>query len=95
MRPQVQGHAGHFRFFREVGRDLEETARHFLGASVLAGSFDFSLEPVRREVALIAYHFHWSRRECMNLSRRERQAWLEEIKKINQEISRAARGGRR
>ena len=95
MRPQVQGHAGRVRFFREVGRDLEDSARHFLGALALAGSFDFSLGIVRREAALIAYHFHWSRQECMNLSRRERQAWLEEIKKINQEISRAARGGRR
>jgi len=92
---QVQGHAGHFRFFREVGRELEDAARHFLGALGLAGSFDFSLGVVRREAALIAYHFHWSRRECMGLSRRERQAWLEEIKRINGEITRAVRGGRR
>jgi hypothetical protein len=55
-------------------------------------SFDWSLEPVRREVAAIAYHFHWSREECMDLSRRERAAWLEEIKRINKEIARSVKG---
>lgn len=47
---------------------------------------------MRREVAVIAYHFHWSRKECMDLSRRERAAWLEEIKRINKEIARSAKG---
>ena len=69
-------------------------ARHFLGAMVLAGSFDFSLQPVYREAALIAYHFHWGRDECLALSRRERHVWLEEIKKINQEVSKAMKGKR-
>lgn len=92
MQPQVQGDAGYRGFFRTVGRDLESAARHFLGASVLASAFDLPLAPVYREAALIAYHFHWSRAECLALSQRQRKIWLEEIKKINQEIARSMKG---
>ncbi|GAB4137349.1 MAG: hypothetical protein Fur0037_02390 [Planctomycetota bacterium] len=42
-----------------------------------------------------AYHFHWSRTECMDLSRRERAAWIEEIKRINKEIARSVKGRKR
>ncbi|MBI2931413.1 MAG: hypothetical protein HYY16_07155 [Planctomycetes bacterium] len=48
--------------------------------------------PVYREAAVIAFHFHWAKRECMDLSRRERRLWLEEIRKINQEIARSMKG---
>jgi hypothetical protein len=50
------------------------------------------MEPVHRETALIAFHFHWSRSECLALSRRERRVWLEEIRRINQEIGRHMKG---
>ena len=50
------------------------------------------MESVRREVAVIAYHFHWSRAECMSLSRQERIAWIKEINRINKELGRAAKG---
>lgn len=73
-------------------RELEALALHFLGTVLLAGAFDFSMEPVHREAALIAFHFHWSRSECFALSRRERRVWLEEIRRINQEIGRHMRG---
>lgn len=46
------------------------------------------------EVAVIAYHFHWSRAECMNMSRKERHRWIEEIEKINKAISKGMRGKR-
>ena len=46
------------------------------------------------EVAVIAYHFHWSREECMNMSRKERHRWIEEIEKINKAISKSMRGKR-
>ena len=52
-------------------------------------SFDWSMAPVRREVAAIAYHFHWGRNECLDLSRSERRAWLSEIDRIHKEISRS------
>jgi len=34
-------------------------------------------------VALIAFHFHWSRKEIMDLSNSERRKWLREINSIN------------
>jgi len=39
------------------------------------------------EVAIIAYHFHWSRQECMAMSNRERRRWIDEIGRINKEIA--------
>ena len=58
-------------------------------------AFDWRMEPVRREIAIIAYHFHWSRAECMALPRRERREWIEEIKRINKEISKSVKGSKR
>jgi len=74
---------------------LRASALHLCGLLPALPSFDWSLEPVRREVAVIAYHFHWSRAECLRLSRRERTAWIEEIKRINQEIARSVKGRKR
>jgi hypothetical protein len=71
---------------------LRASALHLCGLLPALPSFDWSLDLVRREVAAIAYHFHWSRKECMHLSRRERSAWLEEIKRINKEIARSMKG---
>jgi hypothetical protein len=39
------------------------------------------------EVAFIAYHFHWPFEEIMNMEHRERQRWVEEISRINQQLS--------
>lgn len=41
------------------------------------------------EVAVIAFHFHWSREECMSMSRKERHKWIAEIEKINNAIARS------
>lgn len=32
-----------------------------------------------QEVAFIAFHFHWSREEILNLEHPERQRWVMEI----------------
>jgi len=39
------------------------------------------------EVAYIAYHFHWSYGQIMNLEHRERQRWVAEIAKINKRLN--------
>jgi hypothetical protein len=67
---------------------LQSRALEACGLLPVLPSFDWRFEPVRREVAVIAYHFHWSRTECMAMSRRERTAWIEEIKCINKELAR-------
>lgn len=47
----------------------------------------YPLATLYEEVAFIAYHFHWSHEEIMNLEHRDRQRWCEEISKINRSLS--------
>ena len=47
----------------------------------------YPLGSLYEEVAFIAYHFHWSFGEIMNMEHRERQKWVEEISKINKRMS--------
>jgi hypothetical protein len=44
------------------------------------------------EVAFVAYHFHWSYEEIMNLEHAERRRWVTEIAGINRRSSEAERG---
>ena len=39
------------------------------------------------EVAFIAYHFHWPYDQIMCLEHRERQRWVSEISRINQQLN--------
>jgi len=39
------------------------------------------------EVAYIAYHFHWSLDDILNLEHGERHRWIAEISSINQRLS--------
>jgi len=41
---------------------------------------------LRREMAFIAYHFHWDRKELLLLEHAERRGWCEEISRINREL---------
>ncbi len=47
----------------------------------------YPLYKIYEEVAFIAYHFHWSFEEVVNMEHRERQRWCEEISKINKNLS--------
>ncbi|WP_313932037.1 MULTISPECIES: DUF6760 family protein [Nostoc] len=38
------------------------------------------------EVAFVAYHFHWSQNDILNLEHRTRKRWIAEINKINQQL---------
>nr|WP_317890178.1 DUF6760 family protein [Paenibacillus sabuli] len=39
------------------------------------------------EIGFIAYYFHWSHDEIMNMEHRERRKWCEEISRINRKLS--------
>ncbi|HEY9599249.1 MAG TPA: DUF6760 family protein [Cyanophyceae cyanobacterium] len=39
------------------------------------------------EIAYIAYYFHWSYEQIMAMEHPERQHWVSEIAKINQQIN--------
>ena len=49
----------------------------------------YPLEQAYREVAFVAYHFHWPHESIMNLEHGERRRWVAEISEIN----RRANGG--
>jgi hypothetical protein len=48
------------------------------------------LDRLHEEVAYIAYHFHWPLEDILALEHGDRRRWVEEIAKINRQIS----GGR-
>ncbi|WP_127582974.1 DUF6760 family protein [Paenibacillus koleovorans] len=39
------------------------------------------------ETAFVAYHFHWSHDEIMNMEHRERRKWCDEISKIHRKLN--------
>ncbi len=47
----------------------------------------YPLDRLYEEVAFIAYHFHWSFEEILNMDHGERQKWVKEISKINRKLS--------
>ena len=44
------------------------------------------------EMAYLAYHFHWSSQEVLQLSHRDRQRWVEEVARINERFNREGSG---
>jgi hypothetical protein len=42
---------------------------------------------LKEELAFIAYHFHWSHDAIMNFEHKDRQAWCEEISRINAKMN--------
>ena len=47
----------------------------------------YPLENIFKEVAFIAYHFHWDRETILSVSHKERLAWVKEISGINEKIN--------
>jgi hypothetical protein len=45
------------------------------------------LNALYREVAFVAYHFHWPPEAVMNLEHADRRRWVEEISSINQRMN--------
>jgi hypothetical protein len=47
----------------------------------------YPLENIFKEVAFVAYHFHWDRESCLEMPHKERHAWVKEISAINEKIN--------
>jgi hypothetical protein len=47
----------------------------------------YPADRIYEEIAYIAYHFHWSYSELMNMTHGERLRWCKEISKINEKIN--------
>lgn len=49
----------------------------------------YPLENVFKEVAFLAYHFHWSRDVLLGMAHRERHQWVKEVSEINDKINKS------
>jgi len=47
----------------------------------------YPLGRLYEEVAYLAYHFHWSREEILQLEHRERARWLGQIARVNRQLN--------
>ena len=65
----------------------ELPARVQRGAHGRGGILGYPLDPLREEVAFVAYHFHWAHDEIMALEHGERRRWVREISAINRQVN--------
>ena len=49
-------------------------------------SVAYPLDKIRSEAAFIGYHMHWSLSEILELSHRERVAWVGQVSNINKRV---------
>ena len=47
----------------------------------------YPLENIFKEVAFIAYHFHWDRETVFEMTHKERHVWVKQISAINEKIN--------
>jgi hypothetical protein len=50
------------------------------------------LEQIYKEVAFIAYYFHWNHDQVMEMPHHQRKKWCEEISKINKKLNEESPG---
>jgi hypothetical protein len=60
------------------------------GTDSRGGIVGYPSDRLYEEVAFIAYHFHWSQADLLNLDHLSRKRWINEINKINQNLSNAS-----
>jgi hypothetical protein len=53
------------------------------------GIVSYPLENIFKEVAFLAYHFHWSRDSLLDMTHKERHRWVKEVSEINEKINQA------
>ena len=61
------------------------------GDECLGGMIGYPSDALFEEIAFIAYYLHWPREQIMGLDHRERQRWVAEISRINQELNESAK----
>ena len=47
----------------------------------------YPLENIFKEVAFLAYHFHWDRETLVAMTHKERHQWVKEVSEINDKIN--------
>ena len=51
------------------------------------GIIGYPLEQLQEEVAYIAYYFHWSLRDILDMEHRDRREWAQKIATINRKMN--------
>lgn len=59
------------------------------GVWTLGGIVSYPLDSVFKEVAFLAYHFHWDRETLLAMTHKERHRWVKEVSEINEKINQA------
>src|SRR5262249_7841151 len=62
-------------------------ARIQRGPGARGGIVGYPLNALYREVAFVAYHFHWQPEAVLGLEHAERRRWVEEISSINERMN--------
>jgi hypothetical protein len=62
------------------------------GGRPAGGIVGYPLEQLHEEVAFLAYYFHWSLEEIMELQHSDRRGFIEEISSINRKLRDEAAG---
>ncbi|MEO6398904.1 MAG: DUF6760 family protein [Tepidiformaceae bacterium] len=52
----------------------------------------YPLDRIYEEVAYLAYHFHWTADEILEMEHAERRRWVEEVASINRRLNEATQG---
>ncbi|MER6559231.1 DUF6760 family protein [Streptomyces sp. NPDC001027] len=47
----------------------------------------YGADRIHEETAYVAYHFHWSRDQILDLTHAERARWVSEIARINTRLN--------
>ena len=51
------------------------------------GVTGYPLNELYEEIAFVAFHFHWTEREVMEMEHEARRRWVGEISKLNRRIN--------
>jgi hypothetical protein len=51
----------------------------------------YPLDRLTGEVAYVAYHFHWSMDDILEMEHQERHMWIREISEINRKINESSK----
>jgi len=47
----------------------------------------YPLNELYEEIAFVAFHFHWTETEVMQMEHEERRRWVGEISKLNRRVN--------
>lgn len=56
---------------------------------VAGGVLSYPTDELHREVAFVAFHFHWAHEQVMAMEHGDRRRWVTEISAINRSLNEA------